>query len=437
MEPAAHRQNLFSPRQAVYTEILVLHLTPSLGMFMFRKLLLIGAFVAAISPAYCKAAPIELPAGEEEGVQHPAEIRAAIEQFEQGDPAGAFDKLKASAADYPHLPPPRIMLANLYFSSGNYEAGRLSLEQAAVEHPSDPETYLILGDLLIRERRWTEADALYAQCEALWKKFQGDAQRRTDLEGRLLAGQAAVAEARGQWDAAAKLLARYAALAPKKPAAHQRLGRVQFMLKREKEAFAEFQQAEALNNSQPPAAIMMAMLFLQQGKQPKGEEWIKYALEKSPQDYRTQLGAAQFNWDVGRLDAAAAYAGEALKLKPDALDAQLLAAQAAYFQGKLPEAEQQLETLREAAPGNFAVVNLLAWALAASDDAAKLQRSVELAGLNAQRYPDSAEAAATLAWALYRSDKKAESHANLRRIRANASLSRDAAYYAARILHDA
>jgi tetratricopeptide (TPR) repeat protein len=140
---------------------------------------------------------------------------------------------------------------------------------------------------------------------------------------------------------------------------------------------------------------------------------------------------------VGRLDAAATYAGEALKLKPDALDAHLLAAQAAYFQGKPPEAEQQLETLREAAPGNFAVVNLLAWALAASDDAAKLQRSVELAALNAQRFPDSAEAAATLAWALFRSDKKTESHASLRRIRANASLSRDAAYYAARILHDA
>jgi predicted Zn-dependent protease len=404
---------------------------------MFRSAFLASAILGSGLISVCVAAPIELPSSEDVATTYPAEIRAAIETFEQGDAQGAFERLKASAADYPHLPPPRIMLANLYFSSDNVIAGRVSLEQAAVEHPEDPETYLILGDLLIRERRWTEADAVYGRGEALWKVFTGDKARRQELEGRLCAGLAAVAEARTQWELAATRLKRWIEIAPQKVSAHQRLGRVQFMLKQEKEAFAEFQIAASSTTSGPPAPIMMAMLYLQQGKLAKGEEWIKYALDKAPQDFRTQLGAAQWNWEAGRLDDAAKYAAEAIALKADSLDARLLSAQAAFYQGQLNDAEQQLEALRESMPGNFLVLNLLSWTLASSDDTAKVQRAVELAALNSQRFPESPEAAVALAWALFRDGKKAESHASLERVKANAQLTRDAAYYAARILQDA
>ncbi|MDZ4780348.1 MAG: tetratricopeptide repeat protein [Planctomycetia bacterium] len=404
---------------------------------MFRSAFLASALLGSGLGPVCFAAPIELPSSDDGAATHPAEIRAAIEMFEQGDVNGAFERLKTSAADYPHLPPPRIMLANLYFSSDNYAAGRLSLEQAAVEHPEDPETLLILGDLLIRERRWTEADALYGRGEALWKEFKGNKDRRQELEGRLCAGLAAVAEARTQWELATTRLKRWIEVAPKKMAAHQRLGRAYFMLKREKEAFAEFQLATANATGGPPAPIMMAMLFLQQDQLAKGEEWIKYALDKAPQDFRTQLGAAQWNWEAGQLEAAAKHAAEAIKLNGDSLDARLLSAQAAFYQGQLSDAEVQLEALRESMPGNILVVNLLAWTLASSDDAAKVQRSVELAAINSQRFPESADAAVTLAWALFRDGKEAESHASLKRVKANAQLSRDAAYYAARILEAA
>lgn len=384
------------------------------------------------------AAPIQPPAAtEDESPEQarPPEIRAAIEQFEQGDVNGAFERLKASAADHPQLPPPRIMLANLFFSSGNLAAGRLALEQAAVEHPDDPETYLILGDLLIRERRWTEADAVYERAATLITKLEAKQDRSRHLEARFCSGQASVAEGRGQWESAAKLLTRWIQLAPASSTAHQRCGRALFMLKREKEAFAEFQAADK-DDDGPPAPIMMAMLFQQAGKVAKAEDWIQYALDRAPEDFRTQIGAAQWNWDAGRLDGVARHAAAALKLNAESLDALLLSAQAAYYQGSVAEAERQLETLSEKSPGNFNVVNLLALLLADSDEPTKLQRGLELAALNSERFPDSAEAATTLAWALFRNDKKGESRASLQRIKANSTLSRDAAYRAARMMHD-
>jgi tetratricopeptide (TPR) repeat protein len=392
---------------------------------------LTGAFAAPIAP------PVVEDAAESPEKERPAEIRSAIEKFEEGDAAGAYEQLKTAAAAHDHLPPPQVMLANLYFSSGNNAAGRLALEQAAVEAPDDPETYLILGDLLLRERRWTEAETLFARAEPLWEKYSANDDRKRALEARLCSGQAAVAEARGSWDDAVKLLARWQELAPKNSQAVQRLGRAYFMLKREKDAFAAFEAAGKLAENAPPAPISMAMLFQQQGNTAKGEEWIKYALEKAPNDFATQLGAAQWNWEAGRLPIADKHAEAALKIQPDSLDAQLLAAQTDYYQHDFALAEPRLEKLREQAPGNFVAANLLAWTLADSDDAAKRKRAVELAGLNAERFPGNAEAVATLGWSLYRAGHAKEAVAQLARIKGNASLSRDAAYRVARVMYEA
>lgn len=404
--------------------------------------LVIAAFALGLLAAEkLSAAPIAPPVVEEEAESpervRPPEIRTAIERFEQGDVAGAYEQLKTAAKAHAHLPPPLVMLANLYFSSGNAAAGRLAIEQAAVESPDDPETYLILGDLLLRERRWTEADAVFARAESLWNSYSANADRKHALEARLCSGQASIAEARGQWDSAVQLLERWRRLAPERAAVQQRLGRTYFMLKREKDAFAAFEAATQLAENSPPAGIAMAMLFLQQGNAAKSEEWIQYALEKDPQGFATQLGVARWNWEAGRLAVAAKHADAALALDPDSLDAQRLVAQAAFYQGDFPLAESRLEKLRERAPGDFTITNLLAWCLGASDDAAKRSRAVELAGLNSERYPDRAEAIATLGWTLARAGHPKEALAQLTRIKANASLSRDAAYRVARVLHDA
>lgn len=386
------------------------------------------------------AAPIATPAAEQETEtperSRPPEIREAIELFEQGDAGAAFQQLQSASAAHSHLPPPRVMLANLYFTSGDVAAGRLALEQAAVESPDDPEVYLILGDLLLRERRWTEAGALFAQGESLWRQYSANDGRKRSLEARLCAGQATVAEARAQWDDAAKLLGRWLKLDPKSLAAQQRIGRALFMLKHEKEAFAAFEAATRIADTAPPAPIAMAMLFQQQGNAAKAAEWIQFALQKDPQGFTTQFGAAQWNWEAGRLDEAAKHAAAAIQLQPDSLDAQLLAAQAAYFRNEQRDAEARLEKLQQQSPGNFVVANLLAWSLSASDDPTKQQRAVELAGLNSERFPDSAEAAATVGYALFRAGHSKEALAQLTRIKANATLSRDAAYRVARVLYE-
>ena len=74
------------------------------------------------------------------------DIDEAIKRFANRDFLGARQFLESAKRKDPALPPTDLILAKMYFMSGNPAAGRASLEKTAMDNPGDPEVYFILAD---------------------------------------------------------------------------------------------------------------------------------------------------------------------------------------------------------------------------------------------------------------------------------------------------
>src|SRR3954471_16477453 len=74
------------------------------------------------------------------------DVDEAIKRFLNRDVLAARQFLDAAKKKEPNLPPVDLLLAKMYFLSGNVPAGRVSLEKTAAENPDDPEATLILAD---------------------------------------------------------------------------------------------------------------------------------------------------------------------------------------------------------------------------------------------------------------------------------------------------
>jgi Tfp pilus assembly protein PilF len=120
----------------------------------------------------------------------PLLVQEALAAFRQGDLETTLNRLRQAQHEHPELPPAEVMLANMYYSHDELQKGRQALEQAAVEHPTDPEPHLIFGDLAWREQRWSDAQVQYERGGKLTASFTGSTQRKQQLKVRALAGLA-------------------------------------------------------------------------------------------------------------------------------------------------------------------------------------------------------------------------------------------------------
>ena len=190
------------------------------------------------------------------------EIEKAIQRFKNGDAEGALDYLNQAKEKYPQLPPTDITFAKMHLAARNNKAVRFLLERVAVEHPDDPEVYLLLADQAFVGGRITEALALFDIADPLVQQFTENDKRKDNFQIRVIAGRSAVAERRQQWVLAQELLNQWIELDPESAAARQRLGVVQFKLDNSREALAMFQEARELSPEIGHPFVMMARLFL-------------------------------------------------------------------------------------------------------------------------------------------------------------------------------
>ncbi len=137
---------------------------------------------------------------------------------------------------------------------------------------------------------------------------------------------------------------------------------------------------------------------------------------------------------------AEAYADQALKIKPDSVDAKIARGTIARMNNDLKTAEQKLQEASMEAPGNLDASNQLALVLIDQDDPAKKARAEQIAQNNLKMTTEgnrfSPEALTTAAWILYRQGRMAEAQAAMGRVLQTGQLSQDGAYYLARILQD-
>jgi tetratricopeptide (TPR) repeat protein len=364
------------------------------------------------------------------------ELNDALGRFQQGDVDGALARLNDLTRDDPELPPARVILAQFQASANQAAAMRSSLEQAVAETPSDPEAYLILGDLATREGRLTEAGLLCAQADKLVAALSAANPRKQSLDRRAKLGLAWVAEARHDWQAAHGYLDALANSEPGNTGILQRLGQALFHLEKRDEALAKLKAAAEADQNALAAEVLMALLHQEAGDTERAAALMNQAVEANPEDFKTHLAAAQWAMNAQRLDEAARYADAAVTLAPDSIEAKLLRGTIALFSGDYQAAESDLEAVHLYTPANFAAANNLALALCEQNDESKKRRALEYAQINGRQYPKQKEALSTLGWVLYKSGQLDNAESVLREAAAGAGPSGDTAYYLARVLID-
>jgi Tfp pilus assembly protein PilF len=364
-----------------------------------------------------------------------AELQRAIEAFRQGEFEAAQEWLKKARQKQPGLAPAPVMLANMHFSEDQLVAGRSVLEQAAAEFSDDPEPPLIFGDLAWRERRLSDAQAQYLRGQQLLESFSGDEARKHQLRLRATMGLAHVAEARGQFRLAGKLFSQAIAIEPQHGNAHFRLGNVLFALDRPQQALAEFKKAKELSDAAPNPNLALALLYHQSGKLHVSEKWFERAIAEAPTDDEPKTAMARWQVEVrGDLPKAERHAQDAARLDPESIEAPLILGMVAMCRGSHAQAEQFFAAVLKKSPGHFVASNQMAVALVEQGDADRRRQAQELAHVLAQSHPQNSEAATTLGWVAFHVGDLDEAERQLGRAIAASSVSRDAAYYYARLL---
>jgi len=381
-------------------------------------------------------------------------VAKAIEQWlKNRNLNAARGELQQAKLSSPKLPPAEIMLAQLLAMTNNGPAARAELELGVGKNPNDPEFYIIFGDIAFQERRFTDAQLLFEKAAKLVPEFSGNEKRKRNLTMRSFAGNAAVLEAREKWTEALEQLKAWIAVDDVNAPAHQRMGRCLFKLNKIKEAGEEFTKAANQDERMLLAEIMMARMYDEIDGKDDAKTQIKKALtmlngmqraDDKTKYINNMLAVAQ--WAVsngylkkdakGQEPSAQDAAERAYARDNTSLEAQIVSGIVARLTGDTSGAELYFDKANRQSPANFVATNNLALTLVESSDASKRDKALQLAAMNVNNAPRSAEAYATLGWIAYKTGRKKEAGEALNVAMSSGQLSADAGYYVAQILFD-
>ena len=368
------------------------------------------------------------------------EVTGAINRFRDRDIDGCRAILERAKSNNAKLPPPGVMMAMLWLSVNQLGPARAELEDCAVKFPTDPEPYLMMGDLAFQDRRVTDADMLFKEATRLTGEYTENAKRKRDFDIRCNAGSAAVAEARKQWELAQKHLQAWIDLDPDNASAHQRMGIVLFQLSKPQEALEQFREAKKLDQKAVQPELAMARLYDDAKKRDTAKKLIEAAIKEAPKDPAVLLAASQWYLGQNDLERAKAIAEDALKLDAKSLEGRVVRGAIARVARDYATAEKFFYDAHVQSPGNFPASNSLALVLIESDDKDSRQRALEMAEANVAMHrensPQQVNALTTLAWVYYRLGRREDAEKILAQITQNNALTTDGAYYVAKLLSD-
>jgi Tfp pilus assembly protein PilF len=334
--------------------------------------------------------------------------------FSAKDYAGALRMLKDIVQGNADLPPAQLIMAQLYSEAGMGVEARAALDKAAIDAPDDPETYLLMAMVAMRDHDLPKADALFRKAKDLLAAFGKSAKRKERMEPSVQSGLASVAEARQDWPAAQKTLEQWLKQDPKNTAAAQRLAYCLFQQK-DPQGAVERLRAAAKDDAEAlaPEAIL-AQFYEGAHDRANATKWMAAAVEASPKDLKTRLAVCQWALETGQLEEAQKQAIAAVRLNPKSLSAKMLQGTIANFQRNYEAAELFFEAALKQSPNNLVVTNNLALSLVEQNDEAKRQRALEIAEANAKRYPKMPEVLSTYGLVLYRLGRLDDAQAALR-----------------------
>ena len=169
----------------------------------------------------------ETEATEDGETTAPPEAEAAVDAYLAGNPDLAYRLLKELYDANPDSDPPGVMLALLYSNNERFLEMRRELEKTAEDYPDDPEAFLQLAGIDVREGRYLEAALLLERADKLNDEYAArfpESTRVAYLREEALNVRALLAERRERYDEAAELTQKIVDANPKHVQARWNLG---------------------------------------------------------------------------------------------------------------------------------------------------------------------------------------------------------------------
>ena len=413
------------------------HLLTILGVF-----LALASASAQISPVAPPAptAPMTDATDPMAGLTNPAilaELENAATAFNASQFDEALDVLKALFAEHPELVPPRIIMAQWFAQANMGNAAYANLEMGTEEVPADPEAFLILAEISLRQGALTAAEALLNLAAAKLNAYTLNPVRKENLSRSLHSNTTDLHELRRRWTRMEESVDRQITADGRTPDLLRRKGFAIFQQTRDAEARAVLFEADRLDTETGeltlPADAVMSQLYLLRGERETARRHLEAALTTHPHSREVLVLLIQMNVHADKLEEARELADKLLADDPTSHTFMRLRADIALYLDDFPTAERLFEALVLANPLESQNANGLALALCEQDSPDKLRRALAYAVENVRRVPNNSEFLGTLGWVLFKAEEFDQATDALRQSAAGGQIGVATAYYLARL----
>lgn len=415
-----------------------------------RNVFFVGIFLFSVGLTYSQAVlsqdavPSSRPSGQapltttSENPQLTAALQGALELFKKTDFNGALEQLKPIYAAQPQIAPPRIVLAQWFARAGIQEGVQASLDMATVETPEDPEAYLLLGELSLRQRERAAASLFLERANYYLQRYNANPERKKQMQIALFRNLTGLAELLENWENMERMIDQRIAIEGRTSELLRQKAVAAFRLKKDQESatlLAEADRLDANKENKPlPAEAIMSQLYQQRGDKANTQSSLAAALSKHPKNPDVLALSASSRVAVNDLSGARQLAERILVDHPNAKGAKGLVASIALMQGDYPTAEKFFQELVVASPSDAQSTNGLALALAEQNDPAKLRRALEYAAENVKKNNRNSEFLGTLGWLLMKAGDMKQAGQVLQQAAAHGNVSSQTAFFLAKFV---
>ncbi len=410
--------------------------------FVFATAYAENSYAQARQQVPASAQPQSAPAAQQQDgaleltPEENAKYKEALELFNKQDLQGALNALRQLADGNPAARPPRIIMAFWFAQLNNTRAARIMLETATEEDPNDPEAYLSLAEISLREGELTAAELLTIKGEEKLARYDANPQRKQAMTSKATSLKIAYSNARRRWaDVQTALLAKIKAEGENADL-DRAIANALFQQNQDAKAREMFLRADKLDDGKGlPADAAMSQLYAARGDLENAKKSLDAALKAYPKSTPVLLLSINNALVENDLDAAWKLVQQ-LYQEDKGAEVMKTYGKVALFRSDYKRAEVAFQEAIRQTPLDTDAANGLALALCEQGDEEKNKRAVQYAAGNVQKQQNNRDFLSTLGWVLYRTGQPDEAIKVLQQSTADGQINSAAAYYFAVVLSD-
>lgn len=362
--------------------------------------------------------------------------KEALDLFNKQDLQGALDSLRELTNGNPAARPPRIIVAFWFAQLKNMRAARIMLEMATEEDPNDPEAFLTLAEISLREGELTAAELLTLKGETILAEYNANQQRKQSLLRKASSMKIAYSTARKRWPDVQNAIVAKIKAEGETPELDAASANALFQMGQDVKARDMFVRAEKISEGKSlPADAAMARLYATKGDMTNAKQSLNAALKANPKSTPVLLLSITNALSENDLDSAWKLVQQ-LYQEDKSVEVLKTYGKVALFRADFPHAEAAFQEAVRQAPLDADASNGLALALCEQGNEDKNKRAVQYAASNVQKQGNNRDYLATLGWVLYRTGQTEEAIKVLQQSTADGQINAASAYYFAVVLND-